>query len=82
MLDFSDKTDTKMADTKHITVVSLFSGCGGMDLGFVGNFNFLGNIILLQALKLYGQTNLTMRLARHISITSNIPFMKVILRIA
>ena len=23
-------------------VVSLFSGCGGMDLGFVGGFNFLG----------------------------------------
>lgn len=24
------------------TVVSLFSGCGGMDLGFLGGFNFLG----------------------------------------
>jgi len=27
---------------KAITVVSLFSGCGGMDLGFLGGFNFLG----------------------------------------
>lgn len=27
---------------KAITVVSLFSGCGGMDLGFVGGFDFLG----------------------------------------
>jgi DNA (cytosine-5)-methyltransferase 1 len=24
------------------SVVSLFSGCGGMDLGFQGGFNFLG----------------------------------------
>ena len=27
---------------KQFTVVSLFSGCGGMDLGFKGGFNFLG----------------------------------------
>lgn len=27
---------------KMISVVSLFSGCGGMDLGFVGGFDFLG----------------------------------------
>ena len=27
---------------KPITVVSLFSGCGGMDLGFLGGFEFLG----------------------------------------
>jgi len=27
----------------NITVVSLFSGCGGMDLGFTGGFDFLGN---------------------------------------
>ncbi len=27
---------------KPITVVSLFSGCGGMDLGLIGGFNFLG----------------------------------------
>lgn len=27
---------------KQLAVVSLFSGCGGMDLGFVGGFDFLG----------------------------------------
>lgn len=27
---------------QRITVVSLFSGCGGMDLGFSGGFDFLG----------------------------------------
>jgi len=27
---------------KYFSVVSLFSGCGGMDLGFLGNFDFLG----------------------------------------
>jgi DNA (cytosine-5)-methyltransferase 1 len=34
---------------KPITVVSLFSGCGGMDLGFLGGFDFLG--------KRYNKTN-------------------------
>lgn len=29
--------------SKPMSVVSLFSGCGGMDLGFVGGFEFLGN---------------------------------------
>jgi len=28
--------------SKEISVVSLFSGCGGMDLGFLGGFDFLG----------------------------------------
>lgn len=28
---------------KKIPVVSLFSGCGGLDLGFIGGFEFLGN---------------------------------------
>lgn len=27
---------------KPMTVISLFSGCGGMDLGFIGGFDFLG----------------------------------------
>ncbi|MCL1794705.1 MAG: DNA cytosine methyltransferase [Oscillospiraceae bacterium] len=27
---------------KPISVVSMFSGCGGMDLGFIGGFDFLG----------------------------------------
>ena len=31
-----------MDKIKPITIVSLFSGCGGMDLGFLGGFNFLG----------------------------------------
>ncbi len=43
-------TDTDIASpvsglgTKRKTyrIVSLFSGCGGMDLGFIGGFNFLG----------------------------------------
>lgn len=30
------------SSTKNYTVVSLFSGCGGLDLGFEGNFSFLG----------------------------------------
>ena len=30
------------AETDTRTVASLFSGCGGMDLGFVGGFKFLG----------------------------------------
>ncbi len=32
----------KRTKTKPITVVSLFSGCGGMDLGLIGGFDFLG----------------------------------------
>ncbi len=28
---------------EKIKVLSLFSGCGGLDLGFLGGFNFLGN---------------------------------------
>ena len=27
---------------KYFSVLSLFSGCGGLDLGFIGDFNFLG----------------------------------------
>jgi DNA (cytosine-5)-methyltransferase 1 len=30
------------AEISTATVISLFSGCGGMDLGFIGGFNFLG----------------------------------------
>lgn len=29
-------------DMERIKVASLFSGCGGMDLGLIGNFSFLG----------------------------------------
>lgn len=30
------------AETQRFSVISLFSGCGGMDLGFKGGFEFLG----------------------------------------
>ena len=30
------------AKSRPMTFVSLFSGCGGMDLGFIGDFDFLG----------------------------------------
>ena len=33
----------KFRDINKHSVVSLFSGCGGMDIGFLGGFNFLGN---------------------------------------
>lgn len=32
----------KRQAAKAMTVISLFSGCGGMDLGFIGGFKFLG----------------------------------------
>jgi DNA (cytosine-5)-methyltransferase 1 len=32
----------KLKSTKTRTVVSMFSGCGGMDLGFTGGFQLLG----------------------------------------
>jgi len=34
--------DRKESASERITIVSLFSGCGGMDLGFLGGFDFLG----------------------------------------
>ena len=40
----------KRTKSKPITIVSLFSGCGGMDLGFIGGFDFLG--------KTYGRTGM------------------------
>ncbi|WP_210547377.1 DNA cytosine methyltransferase [Rhodoferax sp. PAMC 29310] len=53
MLDITDQTmsndsssmkrsSTRAKANKKIKVVSLFSGCGGMDLGFVGGFDLLG----------------------------------------
>jgi DNA (cytosine-5)-methyltransferase 1 len=36
------KIKNRGAIYKKLTVVSLFSGCGGMDLGFRGGFTFLG----------------------------------------
>ncbi|WP_243047995.1 DNA cytosine methyltransferase [Dyella sp. RRB7] len=37
------RPQAKASRAKSFTVVSLFSGCGGMDLGFKGGFSFLGN---------------------------------------
>jgi DNA (cytosine-5)-methyltransferase 1 len=34
--------DILSGETEKVRVVSLFSGCGGMDVGFTGNFEFLG----------------------------------------
>lgn len=36
------RTGKALAKGKTFKVISLFSGCGGMDLGFVGGFSFLG----------------------------------------
>lgn len=33
---------TRITERPPITIVSLFAGCGGMDLGFLGGFDFLG----------------------------------------
>lgn len=42
-VDSEEPYPTKRSTAKNsITVVSLFSGCGGMDLGFLGGFDFLG----------------------------------------
>jgi DNA (cytosine-5)-methyltransferase 1 len=48
-----------MNKRKSITVVSLFSGCGGMDLGFIGGFEFLG--------KSYKKTNFNIIWANEIN---------------
>lgn len=39
----SDLSRTVAKTQKYSEVVSLFSGCGGMDFGFKGGFTFLGN---------------------------------------
>lgn len=49
----------KRKTNKPMTVVSLFSGCGGMDLGFIGGFEFLGRI--------YGKTGFKIVWANEIS---------------
>lgn len=36
------QNDSKLVSLPQRTVVSLFSGCGGLDLGFIGDFHFLG----------------------------------------
>lgn len=40
-IDFNiNKKKTSTSQNKKYKIVSLFSGCGGLDLGFSGNFNF------------------------------------------
>lgn len=39
-LEFVDTT-INLKNSKPLKVISLFSGCGGMDLGFIGDFKFL-----------------------------------------
>lgn len=40
-IDFrTNKLKPSANQTKTLKIVSLFSGCGGLDLGFSGNFNF------------------------------------------
>ena len=41
LIDFLSKTKQNTGNVnKTYKVVSLFSGCGGLDLGFTGGFNF------------------------------------------
>lgn len=43
VVDSGEPYPVKKRNTnKPLKVISLFSGCGGMDLGFIGGFNFLG----------------------------------------
>ena len=40
-IDFrTNKLKTSAKKNQTLKIVSLFSGCGGLDLGFSGNFNF------------------------------------------
>lgn len=38
----NESSPTIATQTQDLSIVSLFSGCGGMDLGFHGDFTFLG----------------------------------------
>ena len=40
-----EKESSKAKKNEKLNVLSLFSGCGGMDLGFEGGFSLLGFII-------------------------------------
>jgi DNA (cytosine-5)-methyltransferase 1 len=57
-LDLTPEPHSSDADLMHLktkpafSVVSLFSGCGGMDLGFQGGFNFLGKRYAKQPFKI------------------------------
>lgn len=42
---YKKKTSKKYEDQSTLKVLSLFSGCGGMDLGFEGDFSVLGSSV-------------------------------------
>ncbi|QPA30055.1 DNA cytosine methyltransferase [Thermaerobacillus caldiproteolyticus] len=42
LTDRIDTINTPITSTTRFTVLSLFAGCGGLDLGFKGGFTFLG----------------------------------------
>jgi hypothetical protein len=52
-------TTTTNINGKNYPVVSLFSGCGGMDLGFRGGFSVFG--------RKYGRTNSIKQLVERIA---------------
>ncbi|MCD7728575.1 MAG: DNA cytosine methyltransferase [Clostridia bacterium] len=58
----------RQKNNSKITVASLFSGCGGMDLGIVGGFDFLG--------KHYGKTGLEIVWANDINPSACITYRK------
>ncbi len=39
-LAYSQKSSNETVKANEIKILSLFSGCGGLDLGFVGGFKF------------------------------------------
>lgn len=42
-IGFIDTLNLKLSSKKNLNVVSLFSGCGGMDFGFLGDFNIFSS---------------------------------------
>ena len=38
-----DTINTEIDINNRFSVISLFAGCGGLDLGFRGNFEYLGD---------------------------------------
>lgn len=42
------------ADNKHLTCISLFAGCGGLDLGIAGGFKVFGKIYQKRPIRIVG----------------------------
>ena len=57
-----------ITNKNSLKVISLFSGCGGMDLGFIGNFNSLGNFYPKQPFEIILPMIFLRKLAKLISI--------------